>query len=71
MIEKLEYLGKFEDFWKCSLYCLLYLLVIERCKKSLKTDYENLMHGYLLSHCEDNTKAKCTKLIGSFKILDG
>jgi hypothetical protein len=46
--ENSEYLGKFEeDFQKYWLYCVLYLLVIERCKKSLKTDYENLVHVYL------------------------
>jgi hypothetical protein len=36
MIKNYEDLAKFEDFWKCWLYCVLYLLVIERCKKSLK-----------------------------------
>ncbi len=33
VMENFEYLG---DFWKCWLYCVLYLLVIERCKKKLK-----------------------------------
>ncbi len=37
-----------EDFGKCWLYCVLYLLVIEGYKKSLQTDYENLVHVYLL-----------------------
>jgi hypothetical protein len=41
VIENIEYLGKFEDFQKCWLYCVLYILVIERCKKkNLKTDYK-------------------------------
>ncbi len=47
VIKNFEYLGKFEDFRKCWLYCVLYLLVIERCKKSFKTDYGNLVHVYL------------------------
>jgi hypothetical protein len=48
VIEHFEYLGKFEeDFQKCWLYCFLYLLVIERCKKKFKTDHENLVHVYL------------------------
>jgi hypothetical protein len=39
VIENIKYLGDYEeDFWKCWLYCDLYLLVIERCKKRLKTD---------------------------------
>jgi hypothetical protein len=38
-IKNFEYLGEFEeDFQEGWLYCVLYLLVIERCKKSLKTD---------------------------------
>ncbi len=37
VIENFEYLGEFEeDFQKCRLYCVLYLLVIERCKKKFK-----------------------------------
>jgi hypothetical protein len=48
VIKKFEYLGEFEeDFRKCWLFCVLHLLVIERCKKSLKIDYENLVHVYL------------------------
>ena len=48
VIENFEYLGEFEEYFrKCWLYCVLYLLVTERCKKSLKTDYENLVHVYL------------------------
>jgi hypothetical protein len=47
VIENFEYLGEFEEYFrKCWLYCVLYLLVIERSKKSLKTDYENLVHVY-------------------------
>ncbi len=33
VIENFKYLSKFEDFLKCWLYCVLYLSVIERCKK--------------------------------------
>jgi hypothetical protein len=45
VIENLEYLGEFEEYFqKCQLYCVLYLLVTERCKKNLKTDYENIVH---------------------------
>jgi hypothetical protein len=48
VIENFEYLGEFEEYFrKCRLCCVLYLLVTERCKKSLKTDYENLVHVYL------------------------
>ncbi len=48
VIENFEYLGEFEEFFrKCWLSCVLYLLVTERCKKSLITDYENLVHVYL------------------------
>jgi hypothetical protein len=47
VIENFKYLGEFRDVQKCWLYCILYLLVIERCKKSLKTDYKNLMYVYL------------------------
>jgi hypothetical protein len=46
-ITNFEYLGEFEDFRKCWVYRVLYRLVIERCKKSLTTDYENLVHVYL------------------------
>ncbi len=47
MIENFEYLGEFEeDFQKCLLYCVLYLVVIKDAK-SLKSDYEILMHVYL------------------------
>jgi hypothetical protein len=34
--ENVEYRGEFEDFQKCKLYCVLYLLVIERCKNKLE-----------------------------------
>jgi hypothetical protein len=48
VIENFEYLGEFEDYFrKCWQYCVLYLLVIEDAKKSLITDYENLVHVYL------------------------
>jgi hypothetical protein len=48
VIENFEYLGEFvEYFRKCWLYCVLCPLVTERCKKSLKTDDENLVHVYL------------------------
>jgi hypothetical protein len=48
VIENFEYLCEFEEFfWKCRPHCVLYLLVSERCKKSLKTEYENLVHVYL------------------------
>ncbi len=48
VIENIKYLGKFlEYFRKCCLYCVFYLLVPERCKRSLKTDDENLVHVYL------------------------
>jgi hypothetical protein len=37
VIKNFEYLGKFvEYFRKCWLYCVLYLLVTERCKKKFK-----------------------------------
>jgi hypothetical protein len=37
LIENFEYLDEFEeDFQKCWLYCILYLLVIERCKNMFK-----------------------------------
>ncbi len=37
VIKNFEHLGEFEDyFWKCWPYCVLYLLVIERCKKKFK-----------------------------------
>ncbi len=37
VIKNFKYLGKFEkDFWKCWLYCVLYLLVNERCKNKFK-----------------------------------
>ncbi len=37
VIENFEYLGEFEeDFCKCWLYCVLYLLAIERFKNKLK-----------------------------------
>ncbi len=37
VIENFEYLDEFEeDFWKCWLYCVLSLLVIERCKNMFK-----------------------------------
>ncbi len=36
MIEHFEYLGEFvEVFQKCWLYCVLYILVIKRCKKKV------------------------------------
>jgi hypothetical protein len=34
VIKNYEHLGKFEDFRKRWLYCVLYLLVFERCKKA-------------------------------------
>jgi hypothetical protein len=50
VIENFKYLGEFEEYFrKCLLYCVLYLLVTERCKKKFKTDYENLVHVYLLT----------------------
>jgi hypothetical protein len=37
VIKNFEYLGKFKAyFWKYWLYCVLYLLVTERCKKKFK-----------------------------------
>ncbi len=37
VIENFEYLGEFqEDFRKCWWYCVLYLLVFERCKNKFK-----------------------------------
>ncbi len=37
VIENFEYLGEFKDYFrKCWLYCVLYLLVTERCKKRFK-----------------------------------
>jgi hypothetical protein len=48
VIENIKCLGKFKEYFqKCWLCCILYLLVIKRCKKSLKTDDENLVHVYL------------------------
>jgi hypothetical protein len=36
VIENFEYLGEFEEYFrKCWLYCVLYLLVTERCKKKV------------------------------------
>jgi hypothetical protein len=35
--ENLEYLGEVEEYFrKCWLYCVLYILVTERCKKRFK-----------------------------------
>jgi hypothetical protein len=43
VIENFEYMGEFEeDFRKCWLDCVLSISV-ERCKKSLQIDYENLV----------------------------
>jgi hypothetical protein len=40
VIENFEYLGEFEEYFrKCWLYCILYLLVTERCKKKLKNKW--------------------------------
>ncbi len=37
VIENFEYLDEFEeDFRKCWLYCVLYLLVTERCQQKVK-----------------------------------
>jgi hypothetical protein len=37
VIENVEYPGEFEEYFqKCWLYCVLYLLVTERCKKKFK-----------------------------------
>ncbi len=37
VIENFEYLGEIEEYFrKCCLYCVLYLLVTERCKKKFK-----------------------------------
>jgi hypothetical protein len=36
VIENLEYLGEFEDLPKCWLYCVLYLLLVERFKQKFK-----------------------------------
>jgi hypothetical protein len=37
VIENLDYLGEFEEYFrKCWLYCVLYILVTERCKNNLK-----------------------------------
>ncbi len=36
VIENFEYLCEFEDFRKCWFYCVLYLLVFERCKNKCK-----------------------------------
>jgi hypothetical protein len=48
VIENFEYLDEFEeDFRECWLYCVLYLLLIERCKNKFQTDYENLVPVYL------------------------
>ncbi len=48
VIENFEYLGEFKEYFrKCWLYCVLHLLVTERCKKSLKTNDENLVHVHL------------------------
>jgi hypothetical protein len=48
VIENFKYLGEFKEYFrKCCLYCNLHLIVTERCKKSLKTDEENLVHVYL------------------------
>ncbi len=49
VIENFEHVAEFEeDFGKCWLYSVLYLLVIGGYKKSLQTDNENLVHVYLL-----------------------
>ncbi len=48
LIENFEYMCEFEEYFrKCWLDCVLYILVTEISKKSLKTDYENLVHVYL------------------------
>ncbi len=48
VIENFEYLDEFDEYFrKCWVYIVLYLLVTERCTKSLKTDYEHLVHVYL------------------------
>jgi hypothetical protein len=45
VIENFEYLGEFVEYFRnCWLYCVLYLLVTGDAKKSLKTDYENLVN---------------------------
>ncbi len=37
VIENFEYLGELKDYFrKCWLYCVLYLLVTERCKKKVQ-----------------------------------
>ncbi len=37
VIENFEYLGEFKEYFRnCWLYCVLYLLVTERCKKKFK-----------------------------------
>jgi hypothetical protein len=37
VIENFEYLGEIEEYFrKCWLYCVLYLLVTERCKKKVQ-----------------------------------
>jgi hypothetical protein len=52
VIENLEYLGEFEeDFRKCWLYCILYLLVIERCKNKFKNRLWKSRACVPLSYC--------------------
>ncbi len=62
-----EYLGEFEeDFRKCWLYCVLYLLVIERCKNKLKNrPWKSracvplrLHHNQAISDCSGRLKAR-------------
>jgi hypothetical protein len=72
VIENFEYLGKFEEYFrKCWLYCVLHLLVIERCKESFKTGYENLVHvlsvvtTVLTFFIENDTEKSCVFKNGS------
>jgi hypothetical protein len=50
VIENFEYLGEFEDFWKCWLYCILYLCISDW--KMLKKVFEKIMKTSCMCTCK-------------------
>ncbi len=60
VIKNFEYLGEFEEYFrKWWVYCVLYLLVTERCKKSLKTDMKISCMCTFKHHCKCNYGLCC------------
>ncbi len=52
VIENFEYMGEFEEyFWNCWQYCVLCLLVTERCKKKFKNRLRKSRACVPLSTC--------------------